>query len=231
MHQPILSQSIQNEGKISLAMQAIDKGQIQFNRAAARTYDVNRITLKRRRAGIPSRRDTTPNSRRLIDLEEHIIIKYILDLDLRGFSPRLDGIRDIANKLLTSRRQGPVGKNWPDNFVRRKPELKIRFNRKYDYQRAKMEDPVVINAWFELVRNTKAKYGIIDGDTYNFDEIGFIIGLITLAKVITASERRHRPKVIQLGNREWVTVIQAINTLGWAIPPFIIFAGQTGNIS
>jgi hypothetical protein len=31
---------------------------------------------------------------------------------------------------------------------------------------------------------------------------------------------------VQLGNREWITVIQAINAEGWAIPPFIIGAGQ-----
>ena len=43
---------------------------------------------------------------------------------------------------------------------------------------------------------------------------------------MTASERRGRPKAVQPGNREWVTVIQGINAAGWAIPPFIIFAGK-----
>jgi hypothetical protein len=43
---------------------------------------------------------------------------------------------------------------------------------------------------------------------------------------VTGSERRGRPKAIQPGNREWVTLIQGINAAGWAIPPFIIFAGQ-----
>jgi hypothetical protein len=43
---------------------------------------------------------------------------------------------------------------------------------------------------------------------------------------VTGSERRGRPKAIQPGNREWVTVIQGINAAGWAIPPFLIFAGQ-----
>jgi hypothetical protein len=28
------------------------------------------------------------------------------------------------------------------------------------------------------VQDIKAKYGILDKDTYNFDEIGFIIGVI-----------------------------------------------------
>jgi hypothetical protein len=35
-----------------------------------------------------------------------------------------------------------------------------------------------------------------------------------------------RPKLVQPGSREWVTVIQAINAEGWAIPPFIVVAGQ-----
>ncbi|KAL2128446.1 hypothetical protein VTI74DRAFT_9184 [Chaetomium olivicolor] len=44
-------------------------------------------------------------------------------------------------------------------------------------RRAKCEDPKVIGEWFALVRNTKAKYGIADDDTYNFDETGFMMGL------------------------------------------------------
>ena len=81
--------------------------------------------------------------------------------------------------------------------------------------------------WFELVRNIKAKYGIQDGDTYNFDESGFMMGVISTRAVVTGSKRRSRPKALQPGNREWVTVIQGINATGWAIPAFLIFAGKT----
>ena len=45
--------------------------------------------------------------------------------------------------------------------------------------------------------------------------------------VVTGSERRGRPKAIQPGDREWVTAILGINAAGWAIPPFLIFAGKT----
>jgi hypothetical protein len=85
---------------------------------------------------------------------------------------------------------------------------------------------VLIRSWFELVEQTKAKYGICDEDIYNFDEVGFMMGKIMTQLVVTGSERRGRPKALQPGNREWVTVIQGINAAGWAIPPFIIFAGQ-----
>jgi hypothetical protein len=86
--------------------------------------------------------------------------------------------------------------------VERTSRLKTRFNRKYDYQRAKCEDSKVIMAWFDLVRNTVSKYGIIDHDIYNFDETRFQIGVISTAKVVTGSERRHAPKAVQPENRE-----------------------------
>jgi hypothetical protein len=47
----------------------------------------------------------------------------------------------------------------------------------------------------------------LDEDTYNFDEIGFMMGVISTGAVVTGSERRHRPKQVQPGNREWTTVI------------------------
>jgi hypothetical protein len=69
-------------------------------------------------------------------------------------------------------------------------------------------------------------YGICDEDTFNFNEAGFMMGKILSQLVVTGSERCGRPKAVQPGNREWVTIIQGINTTGWAMPPFIIFAGQ-----
>lgn len=65
------------------------------------------------------------------------------------------------------------------------------------------------------------KYGIHEEDIYNFDETGFQMGVITTAKVITGSEQGNRPVTIQLGNREWVTVIECISSYGWALPPMI----------
>ncbi|KAJ3571483.1 hypothetical protein NPX13_g5366 [Xylaria arbuscula] len=67
-------------------------------------------------------------------------------------------------------------------------------NRKYDYQRALCEDPDVISRWFGLVANIKAKYGIQDEDIYNFDETGFMIGVISSTLVITRADRRGKAK-------------------------------------
>ncbi|ENH73467.1 hypothetical protein FOC1_g10008958 [Fusarium oxysporum f. sp. cubense race 1] len=78
----------------------------------------------------------------------------------------------------------------------------------------------------EALPNTIAKYGIQLTDIWNFNETGFIIGMIKPGIVITSSERRGIPKKIQPGNREWITVIQAVNAEGQSITPFIIGSGQ-----
>jgi hypothetical protein len=132
----------------------------------------------------------------------------------------------MVNCLLADRNASPVGTRWANNFIKRQPELKTRFFRRYDYQRAKCEDPTVIRNWFRFVQNTIGKYGIQLHDIWNFDETDFMMGMISSGMVVTGSEKLGRPKSVQPGNREWITVIQAINSEGQAIEPFIIGAGQ-----
>jgi hypothetical protein len=226
MAPPQRALSSYNESDIFLASSSLDSQQLQSSRCAASAYNVPKSTLNDRRAGKPARRDCQPNSKKLTQREEEVIVRHILDLDRRGFAPTYTAVRDMADKLLAARNAGHVGVHWPRNFVRRTDSLTPRFNRAYDMQRALCEDPVLIKGWFELVEQTKAKYGICDEDVYNFDEAGFMMGKITTQLVVTGSERRGRPKAIQPGNREWVTLIAAINAAGWPIPPFLIFAGK-----
>lgn len=125
-----------------------------------------------------------------------MIVSYILDLDSRGFAPTYAAVRDMANRLLAARSAGLVGQKWPANFVKRTDSLTTRFNRAYDRQRALCKDPVLIKSWFELVEQTKIKYGICDNDVWNFDKAGFIMGKITTQLVVTGLERRGRPKAL-----------------------------------
>ncbi|KAJ6257444.1 Acetamidase [Drechslerella dactyloides] len=153
-----------------------------------------------------------------------------LQLVARRFEDeKTTNLYDMANQLLSTRSDDStrrVGKKWAGNFVKRRPELQTRLSRKYDYQRAKCEDPALISKWFQLVEAVKAKYGIADNDIYNFDETGFAMGMISTTTVVTGAESRDKAKLAQPGNREWATVIQGVGAEGWALPPFIILAGQ-----
>jgi hypothetical protein len=214
------------ERQIQLALQALEQDAELSVRRAAAIYSASETTLRARRAGRPSRVDTMANSRNLTHDEEQVIVTHILELVTRGESPRLAAVTDMANSLRKERGLAPVGSRWASTFVSRQEELKTVFNRKYNYRRALCEDPEVIQGWFTLVSNVKAKYGILDDDTYNFDETGFMMGQISTGVVVTDAEKPGRAKQVQPGNREWVTVIQGINATGWPIPPYIIFKAR-----
>ena len=83
----------------------------------------------------------------------------------------------------------------------------------------------MISGWFRLLRNIIDKYGIQTEDFYNFDETGFIMGIITASMIITRLNRHEKAKSIQPNNQEWATIIECINASSWCIPPFIIVKG------
>ena len=189
-------QSSNQEGRINFALSAYHNRQFRSLRRAAEAFKVPCSTLNRRYNGITHPSETRNAQHKLTATEEQTIVQYILDLDSRGFAPRLCEVADMADKLLAVRQGKPTGKCWAERFVTRSPELKMAFNRAKDRQRILQEDPETIGAWFTLVEDTKAKYGVHDDDVHNFDETGFQMGVIGSMKVVTGLERCARPNLI-----------------------------------
>lgn len=48
---------------------------------------------------------------KLLKTEEEVIVKYVLNLNARGFPPRLAAVKDMADSLLAKRHRDPVGQN------------------------------------------------------------------------------------------------------------------------
>ena len=230
---PIRSQSSSNsaeqEGRVLLAIEAFKKKEISSIREVARVFNIPRSTLQDRLRGHQNRAICRANSHKLTEYEEESLQRWVLSMDSRGSAPRPSTVREMANLLLQQRGTTPVisvGEKWVYNFVKRHPLLSSRFSRRYNYERAKCEDPKIIQGWFDLVQKTILQFGIHPDDVYNFDETGFAMGLIATAKVITRSEFYGRRSLLQPGNREWVTAIECTNSSGWALPPCIIFKGK-----
>ncbi|EED22675.1 conserved hypothetical protein [Talaromyces stipitatus ATCC 10500] len=191
----------EQEGRMLLAISDLKNGKISSVYQAAIIYNIPRTTLYDR--GITCQMGTRSRQ--------------------TWITPRHSLVREMANYLLSQRGNQQVGEKWVYNLIQRRPEIESKFSRKYNYERAKCEDPKLIQEYFDRVREVISKYGILPEDIYNFDETGFAMGLCATAKVITGSDRYARPKLLQPGNREWVTAIEAINSTGWALPSYIIF--------
>lgn len=214
------------DNNLFLALQALENDPTLSIRKSAQLYKVDRTTLSRRQHGIRTQANTNSNKRKTTELEEEAIVKRVLELDAQGFPVRMSGVEDMANRLLRERDAPLVGKHWTRRFIQRQPKLKTRMSRSYDNQRALCEDPTKIQDWFRLVANTIAKYGVCVEDIYNFDETGFLMGVIGATHVVTSSERKSNAKLIQPGNREWVTCIQGVNSQGWTTPPYLVMKGK-----
>jgi hypothetical protein len=79
-------------------------------------------------------------------------------------------------------------------------ELKTKSSRKYNCKRALCEDPVIIRDCCKPVQNTIVKYGIREEGE--------------LLLLLASAESRNCPKVKQPRYREWVSIIQGINSYG-----------------
>jgi hypothetical protein len=116
----------QQEGQILLAIQAFNSGQFKSLKAAALSYGIPSSTVSDRYHGRQPRRVVQPNRQKLTDLQEEVLVRHIIDLDTRGFPPRMSIVQETANLLLASHKTTPpetVGKNWVTNFIQRYDKL------------------------------------------------------------------------------------------------------------
>ncbi len=66
----------------------------------------------------------------------------------------------------------------------RHPQLKTKCVPPLDKEGALAQDPAFLQGWSDLFEAMKAKYNIQEGDIYNMDEKGFMMGVIAKLKVM-----------------------------------------------
>jgi hypothetical protein len=90
----------QTEGRIALALQAYQLGQLPSLQAAARLYEVSHTTLSQRYQGTPSRANFVSPHLKLTQTEETTLVQWILSMDTRGISPTQALVQEMAELLL-----------------------------------------------------------------------------------------------------------------------------------
>src|SRR6266699_2348794 len=96
------------EARIILAIEAIRTAKKMSIRCTAQIYDVPKsIFIVRMKGHIP-KTEKCNTQYNLTPTEEKTFVRYILDLDSRGFPPRIDDIQDIADLLCKTYDVSPV---------------------------------------------------------------------------------------------------------------------------
>jgi hypothetical protein len=99
------------ETRIILAIEAIRLSKKLSKRRATKIYKMLYATFSYKITSRTYYSESKANYYKLTDLEEDTIVRYILDLDSRGFAPCLAGIKNITNLLLESQEVLYISKN------------------------------------------------------------------------------------------------------------------------
>jgi hypothetical protein len=122
----------------------------------------------------------------------------------------------------------PVGGSWPKRFLKRHPDLKMKKTQGLEKARAKALNQFAVDEFFDTLKGLIDEYKILPGNIYNMDEKGIQLGI---GAKVTAMIDRDQTTVysIEDGNRELVTVIEAVCADGSILHPSVIFQGQRRN--
>jgi hypothetical protein len=90
------------EARIILAIEAIRMSKNLSRQKTIKLYEVPFTILNNRINGHLSLAERRLVNLKLSKVEERVILRYILDLDSRGFTPRLASIENIVNYILES---------------------------------------------------------------------------------------------------------------------------------
>ena len=84
-------------------------------------YNVPRTSLSHHLRGRVPCVDSYANSHKLTQTKEQTLLNWILDMDSRGYLPRISAVGDAA-KILLEQRVGASAKirvNWAQRFIKR----------------------------------------------------------------------------------------------------------------
>jgi hypothetical protein len=167
----------------------------------------------------------------LSKVQDSALYRYIEILDKHDLSPSPTLVEKAANSILSEDHTDPltppptVSEHWAKRFFNRHPEFKLRKTRAIDLDRKKAHEPETIQGWFDRLKQIIEQHGIHESDMWNFDETGFNIGIGRDQWIVTCEFKKPLYRGSNT-NREYATLVEAVNATGDVIPPFIILSGK-----
>jgi len=188
---------------IEAALAALDLQSKPNYTQTAEEYGVDRTTLSRRHRNITgSRADGYDSLSFLTKEQSKVLVNYVNDLTNRGLPPTVAMLRNFAQEIAGKQ----PGSRWAARWIEKQgTSLKSHYLTPINNLRKKAESAYHFGLYFSLLAQKIKKYGIKRQNTYNMDEKGFLISMLTKLKRVfsRAAFKLGRVKdTIQDGNRE-----------------------------
>ena len=171
------------------------------------------------------------NKRVFTQSEESELAEYLLVASKHHHGLTTTGTRKLAYQFAMRNRK-PVppswlqketaGLDWMQGFLKRHSQLAIRTPEATSLSRATSFNKVNIGRFFDNLETVMKRYTFHPGSIYNVDETG-LMTVHKPPKVLAGKGEKQIGQVTSAERGVLVTMCGAVNALGNAIPPFLIF--------
>jgi hypothetical protein len=203
----------------------------------APTTELPASTKWHRAHGRSTREQSAAGRQLLTPPEEKSLVEYVLRMSRNGYPLQVKHLRRLASVLLSQRAESrdavyaPAertlpGKNWPQAFYKRHPELTSRRLKAIDWKRHEQNIYHKILEWFAIIGPQLQAPTVLKENVYNMDETGIMLSALGSLKVLVGRDdlRNYRGAGVQ---RTTVTAVECICADGQALFPLIIWPGVT----
>lgn len=187
--------------------------------------------------GRPSKRDTAAKQQYLTPEEEKAVVDYVLRMANNGYPVRVKFLRYLAQVIACQRSSRfpipdadrvvrPPGKNWPQGFYTRHPEVKARRVKVLESRRQGSAIYEKVVQWFTVIGKELYSPVILADNVYNMDETGVLLAEINAVKVLVSRDdlTNNRGAAVK---RTMITAVQYISASGRSLLPLIVWPALT----
>jgi Tc5 transposase-like DNA-binding protein len=178
-------------GPASVALsEGLEPNERRTYAALSKRHKVPRTTVWNRAHGRLSITEKAKRQQYLTPAEEKALVKYLLQMSNNGYPVPIKYLCSLAFTIArwrsstTNEAIKPPGKNWPQAFHKRHPELKPRKVKALDWNRHDKNIYGKVTYWFEIIGPQLHDPIIKPENVYNMDETGVMLSMLSCIKVL-----------------------------------------------
>ena len=170
--------------------------------------------------------------------EEKALVSYFLRMSRNGYPLHVKYARNLAYVIMLQRASifqipatdrsdvHPPGKNWPQAFHKRHPELKAMQLKAIDWERHDYHIYDKVVDWFSVIGKELGSSKVLAENTYNMDETGVLLSVLNSLKVLVGKSelKAYRGAGVK---RTLITAIECISADSQYLHPLIIWPAAT----
>lgn len=130
----------------------------------------------------------------LSDTAEQALVQFLLRMQ-EGAMPATPGmVRNFANEMRQrlDSASSPISDSWLSRFCKRHHELLVKKNKPMEVARIGTHMAGDILEWFQRYEASLQKYNITAANLWNFDETGFLIGVLKTFNVVVSRAKKRQ---------------------------------------